>query len=182
MPGGRTGITHGFLVVSNPCTMGLCLLHEAAPGPVRVNRCAGSGDPDRRCYHPSSKPPLVLEPQERSALLLLGAVLAILTGAHLVLSALGDVPFASPYGEGSREGDLVVLTGVVGAVTPTSTGGHLLVSVNGTRVFIPSPASREVVLHLNDTVRIYGIVQVYQGTKEVAVRSAGDVRQVEPGP
>jgi hypothetical protein len=124
----------------------------------------------------------VLEPQERTALLLLGAVLAILLGAHLVLSALGDAPFASAYTEGSREGDLVILEGVVGTITPTSAGGHLIVSVNGTRVFIPSPASREVVLHVNDTVRIYGIVQVYQGLREVAVRNAGDVRQPVTGP
>jgi len=127
-------------------------------------------------------PPLVLEPQERTALLLLGGVLAILLAAHLTLAALGDSFFATPYGDGSREGDLVVLTGVVGTVTPTSTGGHLLVSVNGTRVFIPSPASGEVVLHVNDTVRIYGIVQVYQGRKEVAVRSPGDVQQITPFP
>jgi hypothetical protein len=124
----------------------------------------------------------VLEPQERTALLLLGGVLALLLAAHLILASLGNAPFASPYTDGSREGDLVVLAGRVGSMVPTSTGGHLLVSVNGTRVFIPSPASREVVIHLNDTVRIYGIVQVYEGRREVAVRSAGDVLQVDPGP
>jgi len=124
----------------------------------------------------------VLEPQERTALLLLGAVTAVLLASHLILASLGDAPFASPYTEGSREGDLVVLTGTVGSITPTSTGGHLLVSVNGTRVFIPSPASRAVILHVNDTVRIYGIVQVYEGRREVAVRDAGDVLQVNRGP
>ncbi len=124
----------------------------------------------------------MLEPQERTALLLLGGVLAVLLAAHLILASLGDASFASPYTGGSREGDLVVLTGMVGSIAPTSTGGHLLLSVNGTRVFIPSPASREVVLHLNDTVRIYGIVQVYGGMREVAVRGAGDVLLVNPGP
>jgi hypothetical protein len=124
----------------------------------------------------------VLEKQERTALLLLGMVLAILLAAHLVLASLGDAPFAAPYSEGSRAGDLVVLTGRVGSVAPTSTGGHLLVSVNGTRVFIPSPASREVVIHVNDTLRIYGVVQVFQGKKEVTVRGARDVQQVNPYP
>lgn len=124
----------------------------------------------------------MLEPQERTALLLLGGVLAVLLAAHLILASLGNAPFATPYTGGSREGDLVVLTGMVGSIAPTTTGGHLLVSVNGTRVFIPSPASREVVLHVNDTVRIYGIVQVYEGRREVAVRGAGDVRQVNRGP
>lgn len=124
----------------------------------------------------------MLEAQERTALLLLGAVLAVLVAAHLVLSAIGDAPFASPYTGESREGDLVVLTGVVESVTPTSTGGHLLVSVNGTRVFIPSPASREVVLRVNESVRIYGIVQLYRGEREVAVRSSGDLRHVDRGP
>jgi len=117
----------------------------------------------------------VLEQQERTALGLLIAVLIILSAGHLTLTALGNAPFAAPYSESSREGDLVVVTGVIEGITPTSTGGHLLLSVNRTRVFIPSPASREVSLQVNDTVRIYGIVQVYQGKKEVAVRDARDV-------
>ena len=126
-------------------------------------------------------PPLVLEQQERTAVLLLGAVLAILLAGHLTLTTLGNAPFATPYGEGSREGDLVVVTGVVEEITPTSTGGHLLLSVNGTRIFIPSPASQDVHLQVNETVRIDGIVQVYQGKKEVAVRDVGDI-QVYPLP
>lgn len=117
----------------------------------------------------------MLEQQERTALFLLTTVLAILFAGHLILTALGNAPFAAPYSEGSREGDLVVVTGVVEGITPTSTGGHLLLSVNGTRVFIPSPASRDIGLQVNETVRIYGIVQVYQGKKEVAVRDARDV-------
>jgi len=117
----------------------------------------------------------VLERQERTALGLLITVLVILSAGHLILTALGNAPFAAPYSEGSREGDLVVITGVVEGITPTSSGGHLLLSVNGTRVFIPSPASREVSLQVNETVRIYGIVQVFQGKKEVAVRDARDV-------
>ncbi|HMA04878.1 MAG TPA: hypothetical protein VKO45_03030 [Methanomicrobiales archaeon] len=117
----------------------------------------------------------MLERQERTALLLLLAILAILLAGHLILTGLGNAPFAAPYGDGSREGDLVLLTGVVGTVTPTSTGGHLLLTVNGTRVFIPSPLSRQVSLRVNDTVRIYGIVQAYQGLREVAVRDARDV-------
>jgi hypothetical protein len=119
----------------------------------------------------------VLEQQERTALFLLTTVLAILFAGHLILTALGNAPFAAPYSEGSREGDLVVVTGVVEWITPTSTGGHLLLSVNGTRVFIPSPASRDIGLQVNETVRIYGIVQVYQGKKEVAVRDARDVER-----
>ena len=117
----------------------------------------------------------MLERQERTALGLLITVLVILSAGHLILTALGNAPFAAPYSEGSREGDLVVVTGVVEGITPTSSGGHLLLSVNGTRVFIPSPASREVSLQVNETVRIYGIVQVFQGKKEVAVRDARDV-------
>lgn len=119
----------------------------------------------------------MLERQERTALILLITVLAILLAGHLILTTLGNAPFAAPFDEGSREGDLVVVTGVVEGITPTSTGGHLLLSVNGTRVFIPSPASREVNIQMNDTVRIYGIVQVYQGRKEVAVRDAHDVQE-----
>ncbi len=148
-----------------------------------MHRITGIGGSDPRDLSaPPRTPHLVLEPQERTALLLLGGVLALLVAAHLILASLGNAPFASPYTGGSREGDLVVLTGRVESVTPTSTGGHLLVSVNGTRVFIPSPASREVVLHVNDTVQVYGIVQLYEGRREVAVRDAGDVLQVHPAP
>ena len=123
----------------------------------------------------------MLEQQERTALGLLITILAILFAGHLILTALGNAPFAAPYSEDSREGDLVVVTGAVEGITPTSTGGHLLLTVNGTRVFIPSPASREVSFQVNETVRIYGIVQVFQGKKEVAVRDTGDV-QKDPAP
>jgi len=119
----------------------------------------------------------VLEQQERTALGLLIVVLAVLFAGHLILSALGNAPFAAPLSESSREGDLVFVTGIVEGITPTSTGGHLLISVNGTRVFVPSPASREVSLKVNETVRIYGIVQVYQGKREVAVRDARDIER-----
>jgi len=136
------------------------------------------GDPDpRNLYPPPPIPPFVLERQERTALILLITVLAILFAGHLILTALGNAPFAAPYSESSREGDLVVIVGVVEGITPTSTGGHLLLSVNGTRVFLPSPASKEVSLQVNETVRIYGIVQVYEGKKEVVVRSASDVQK-----
>ena len=119
----------------------------------------------------------MLEQQERTAVILLTSVLVILLTGHLMLTALGNAPFAATYSEGSHEGDLVVVTGVVEEITPTSTGGHLLLSVNRTRVFIPSPASREVSIRVNDTVRIYGIVQVYQGKKEIVVRDARDVHE-----
>ena len=120
----------------------------------------------------------MLEKQERTALVLLIIVLAILLAGHLILTTLGNAPFAAPYSEGSREGDLVVVAGIVEEIAPTSTGGHLLLSVNGTRVFIPSPASRDIDLQVNETVRIYGIVQIYQGKKEIAVRDAHDVLEV----
>lgn len=118
----------------------------------------------------------MLERQERTALVLLLTVLAVVLAGHLILTGLGNAPFAAPYSEDSREGDLVVVQGRVRAITPTSTGGHLLLSVDGTRVFIPSPASGEVSLRVNDSVRIYGIVQVFQGKKEIAVRDARDVQ------
>ena len=115
------------------------------------------------------------ERQERIALILLLTVLAIVLAGHLILTALRREPFAVPFTDEAREGDLVVLTGEVDGMAMTSSGGHILVSVNGTRVFIPAPASREVSLRLNDSVRIYGIVQIYQGRKEVVVRDAADV-------
>ncbi|HUK37552.1 MAG TPA: hypothetical protein VLV30_00380 [Methanomicrobiales archaeon] len=124
----------------------------------------------------------MLERPERLALTLLGTVLAVVLAGHLVLTSLGNAPLATPYGDGSREGDLVVVQGVVGSITPTSTGGHLLVTVNGTRVFIPSPASQAISLRVNESVRIYGIVQVFQGRREIAVRDASDVRGEEAVP
>lgn len=128
-------------------------------------------------YQPARVPLPVLERQERTALILLGTVLGILLAGNLLLAALGNAPFAAPYSESSREGDLVVVVGVVGAVSPTSTGGHLLATVNGTRIFIPSPASRDVSIRVDDHVRVYGIVQVYRGVREVAVRDARDVEK-----
>jgi hypothetical protein len=114
--------------------------------------------------------------QERIALLLLVGVTVIVVTAHAVLTMVGKQPFAHRFSETSADGELVFIEGSVGKATAIENGGHLSLLVNNVTVFIPASEVRERVVHLNDTVHAYGIVQTYRGKKEIVIGSADDFR------
>jgi len=120
--------------------------------------------------------PTVLEPQERTAFLLLLAVCLIVAGAHLVLTGIGKAAFASPYSTQSREGDLVSLQGTVERVTITESGNHQILRVDGIPVFIPASARGDFQILEGDRVAVLGTVQTYLGEKEIVVQARGDIR------
>jgi DNA/RNA endonuclease YhcR with UshA esterase domain len=114
--------------------------------------------------------------QERIALLLLVGVAATVLMAHAVLTMIGKQPFARPFTEQSPEGELVMVEGTVGKVTLIENGGHMSLSVDNITIFIPASAGNSRVIHKNDTIRTYGIVQTYRGKKEIVVSSSDDIR------
>ncbi len=114
--------------------------------------------------------------QERIALLLLIGVAVVVVTAHIVLAMVGKQPFAHPFSDASVDGELVAIEGAVGRATLMENGGHLSLLVNNVTVFIPAPAARGLVVHRNDTIRAYGIVQTYRGKKEVVISAAEDIR------
>lgn len=113
--------------------------------------------------------------QERLTLLLLLGVIGVVVGIHLLITALGTGYFAHPFSSEAHEGDLVSLQGTIGSVARTATG-HLLLSVDGTTVFVPAQTATAIQVQKGEEVQIVGIVQVYLGKKEVMVRAPADIR------
>jgi hypothetical protein len=117
----------------------------------------------------------MLEREERMALLLLAGVAAIVLLSALAVECMGKEAFASPFSPDSKEGDLVILEGVVTGVRATAEGGHLIVTINTITVFLPSPVAAQVSIGEGDRVRVTGIVQRYRGEVEIVPQSGGDI-------
>ena len=113
--------------------------------------------------------------QERIALILLCIVAGGLIIATAILAGVDNATLATEYRADARDGIFVHLNGVAGEVRTTQTGGHIIASVNGTRVFIPSDTARDVALKPGDQVSLYGIVQTYRGEREIVVNSHTDI-------
>lgn len=113
--------------------------------------------------------------QERLALLILVGVMIAVIAAHLVLENVGKRPFASPFTEMSHDGELVYLSGMVDHLVITKNGGHLILQVDNTSVFIPGQVASKVTVHNGENISLMGTVQTYQGKKEVVVQSDSDI-------
>jgi OB-fold nucleic acid binding domain. len=123
---------------------------------------------------------IVMERQEKQAVFLLIMVICIVSSAHVMVSLLGNEAFAAPYTPEVSEGSLVRLEGPVDAVTTTQEGGHVILQVQGVRVFMPSSVAVQHMIIRGDQIRIYGVVQVYRGQREVVVSRASDVTRMSP--
>ncbi len=113
--------------------------------------------------------------QERLAILLLAAVAIIVIASHLVLGYLGKGPFAIPYSDEAKEGDLVVVNGTIDALTLTRNGGHIVISVNNLTVFLPNSVASGLGIRKGVNVSVIGKVQTYEGKREVIVQSSPDI-------
>ena len=79
----------------------------------------------------------MLERQEKAALAVLVCVVGIVLAAHLLFDAVGRPLVADPYSPEVPDGALVLLEGEIEEIRTTSTGAHLLLTVNGTPVVLP---------------------------------------------
>jgi len=113
--------------------------------------------------------------QERIALFLLCIVALGLIIATAVLAGVDNATLATEYRADARDGIFVHLSGVTAEVRTTQAGGHIIATVNGTKVFIPSDTARDVALNPGDQVSLYGIVQTYRGEREIVVNSHTDI-------
>jgi len=118
----------------------------------------------------------MLERQEKKALVVLVCVVGIVLAAHLLFDAVGRTMVAAPFSEEVPDGALTLLEGRVDEVRKTSTGGHLVLTVNGTSVFLPQDVAATLEIGEGENVTLYGIAQTYRGKREVVVSSAADVR------
>ena len=118
----------------------------------------------------------MLEREEKTALVMLVGVVGIVLAVHLLFGAVGRPLLVEPYSEEGPDGALVLLEGRIEEIRETSSGGHLILSVNGTTVFLPQNVAAGLELHENESVTLYGVVQTYRGAREVVVSSAADIR------
>ncbi|WP_062399515.1 hypothetical protein [Methanogenium cariaci] len=108
----------------------------------------------------------MLHPQERTALLLIAGILILLAGGiSFLIESTGKEPFATPFSDTLKDGHLAVLTGTVTAAANTRTGGHLILTVNNTSVFVPDGALADPETVVGETVSVTGTVQTYQEKK-----------------
>jgi hypothetical protein len=120
----------------------------------------------------------MLTRQERNAFILLALVtLAVFIGA-LIMESLGKSAFSTRFTRLSPDGSLVLLEGRVEKLVLIEDGGHMIITVNGTPVFIPGPVAAGVSVKIGEPVAVYGLVQTYRGEKEVIIQQSGDIRTI----
>jgi hypothetical protein len=113
--------------------------------------------------------------QEKIALyLLIGVTIAVLCG-YGILEMAGKEAFSTRYSGDSPDGAPVVHEGRITGYTLAKSGGHLILDVEGVTVFIPGQVAGQVLAKKDDRVRVLGIVQTYQGKKEIVVQNPRDL-------
>lgn len=113
--------------------------------------------------------------QERLAIALLLSVAGIVIVSHIILDQIGKQSFAEDYSEKSDDGELVVLSGTIERVTLTKGGGHCILIVDNLSVFIPNKVIADRTFSPGMNITVVGIVQTYEGKREIAVQSVTDI-------
>lgn len=113
--------------------------------------------------------------QEKLALFLLIGVTMTVLCSYGVLELAGREAFSTRYSGDSPDGAPVVHEGRITGYNLAKSGGHLILDVDGVTVFIPGQVAGQVLAKKDDRVRVVGIVQTYQGKKEIIVQNAGDL-------
>ncbi len=122
----------------------------------------------------------MLGKEEKIALLLLIGIAMVTIVSYTVLESVGKGPFAMQYEESAHDGALVSLRGDIDDVDVLENGGHVILTISGTRVFIPAPVAAGYSFGKGDAIFLYGTVQTYRGDKEIVVGAAGDIVQSRP--
>ena len=117
----------------------------------------------------------MLTTQERNAFIILGLVAIAILGVAIAMETIGTAPFATRFSEETADGTLVSITGTIEKLTLIKDGGHRILVINGTTVFIPGSAGSGLSLSKGQSVTVYGIVTTYQGEKEITVKRPTDV-------
>jgi len=113
--------------------------------------------------------------QERTAVLLITGVLILLAISTYLIEAAGKETFAVPFSDTLEDGTLAVLTGTIATAANTRTGGHLMLTVNNTSIFVPDGALDDPRDAVGKYLRVTGTVQTYRGKKEIITASPDDM-------
>jgi DNA/RNA endonuclease YhcR with UshA esterase domain len=116
--------------------------------------------------------------QERVAILLLVGVTVSVIASYLLLTSIGKEPFASAFSNRSADGELVMVQGAIDQVTILENGGHVLLEIDGSTVFIPAQVAGDLSFARGANISLYGTVQTFHGKKEIIINSADDLRVI----
>jgi DNA/RNA endonuclease YhcR with UshA esterase domain len=126
----------------------------------------------------------MLQKEEKITIVLMIMALLVLIIAYFGFIAGDAAP--SEYSDNSEIGDKIILQGEVVGKRGTFTGDHLILTVDAdkglTKVFIHrNKGAGQVNLSVNvaDHVEIIGIVDEYEGDKEIIVDSPENIRILE---
>jgi hypothetical protein len=117
---------------------------------------------------------MLLHQEKLALILLIGVTIAILC-SYGILELAGKEAFSTRYSGDSPDGAPVVHEGRITGYTLARSGGHLILDVDGVTVFIPGQVAGQVLAKKDDRVRVLGIVQTYQGKKEIIVQNPRDL-------
>lgn len=122
-----------------------------------------------------------MEKEEKVVVILLSMVLLSLSIAYVTFFADGS-PDVTELSATSDAGERVFLEGRIVSKSFTHTGDHLLMTVESSsgpvKIFIPSGNGAEdigTMVNEDDTIRIVGTVEEYQGEVEIVVQNKNDV-------
>ena len=118
--------------------------------------------------------------EERIAILILLCTTAVILFVYATIELQGRQIYATEFDLTAPDGTLVRLSGVAERVVTTREGGHIIMNVNSVRVFVPASAAPREDIRQGDLVSLYGVVQTYQGQKEIVISSARDILILPP--
>lgn len=117
---------------------------------------------------------MMLEKQERIAVLILSVVLITCGVGTWIFDGMGKEPFAINYTPQTSEGSLVAWQGIVQKAISTGSGTRIL-TVGGVQVFLSSAVGINQVKE-GDLVSLLGTVQTYKGKREILVSGSDDIK------
>ncbi len=112
--------------------------------------------------------------EEKIAIILLLAVIAVSLVLFMVIDSAGKESFASPYSSSAGEGDLVIFRGPADEIIFTKTGGHIIVKSGNTGIFLRNAASQDVLPETGMIIHATGTVENYMGEMEIYVSDPAD--------
>ncbi|RQD80373.1 MAG: hypothetical protein D5R99_05055 [Methanocalculus sp. MSAO_Arc1] len=102
-----------------------------------------------------------------------GSILVILV-FHGLISHTGPDFFSTPYDPELSDGVFVSFEGEVLDIRHTRTGGHRIVDVSGTKLFIPRGIDPPE-FRIGDQIAVYGITTTFHGEKEIIIQKSADI-------
>lgn len=118
---------------------------------------------------------ILLERQEKTAVLLMLLVIIVCIAGTVFLEGVGKEEFSTQYREGLPDGTLVRYSGAVSSSFVT-TGGHTLLEVSGVSVFVPASSGVLPVMTPGTRVSLLGTTQHYKGKGEILVDDSSDIQ------